>query len=63
MHTGADTDLIQTMLESIKISQKERFTALTSTLEHGDQKPPKLLRHLEKLGKGRILGGILCSNL
>ncbi len=49
-------DLKQAMLESTKISEKERFTALTSSLELGDQKPSELLRHLEKLAEGRILG-------
>ncbi len=44
------------MLESTKIAEKERFTALTSSLELGDQKPSELLHHLEKLAEGRILG-------
>ncbi len=49
-------DLKHAMLESTKISEKGRFTALTSSLELGDQKPPEPLRHLEKLAEGRILG-------
>ncbi len=49
-------DLKQAMLESTKISEKERFMALTSSLELGDQKPSEFLRHLEKLAEGRILG-------
>ncbi len=49
-------DLKHAMLESTKISEKERCTALASSLELGDQKPSELLRHLEKLVEGRILG-------
>ncbi len=49
-------DLKHAMLENTKIAEKERFTALTRSLELGDQKPSELLRHLEKMAEGHILG-------
>ncbi len=53
---SCDDGLKRAMLESIKLSEKKGFTVLMSSIELADQKSSELLRHLEKLEEGRILG-------